>query len=244
MSNNRSHAAAKRKRNRLVVILIAATITAGMTSFGAALAAGWQPFQGSLADAATAAGPSNDFDHVLGRTGVDQTELNAVDTLLTGVQVTVRGKLLPNYGIAEAALDYAHTKIPGHSVDVTDLARTIAVQALQLELYEAGVASGLGVSSSEMDTIADSQESLFNSNPDPALLPVGKTADQYFHSADYRTAYAQALTAKRMKDAIVAGRTGSSASSAIRQWASAKFDADVLITGLAGVTPATLANFL
>lgn len=232
-----------RKVQRAAMITAPAFVVIIVLVFAAAAGRPAAPLS-RLATAAAATIPSDDFSRLLQDDGVTQAQLNSVESLLGGVHCSIKNKTMPNSAIAEAALYHVNAKHPGQTVTVSDLAQAIATYAFQVELFVAGSARGLTPSDSEMSAIANRQEALYNQSPDSRVLPQGETADEFFHSATYRTAYLQALVASRMKDLITGKRAGSAASTALRDWAAAAFLPDVVITGLGGVTASNLANFL
>jgi hypothetical protein len=238
----RSSAFPRGKRLAAVAASALVACITGLTA--AAVASQPAPLSGSLAKAAGMDGLPNDFNHLLQSDGVSQAQLDAVEALLASVHFSIENKPVPNYTIAESALDRVSHQHRGQTVTVADLARAIAVDAFQVELYQAAVAHGLTLTDAQMSAIADHQEALYNESPDPNLLPQGQTADEFFHSAAYRTAYAQALEAERMKSVIIGSLTGAASTAALRNWAAQRFLTDVTLTGLGSVTPSNLADFL
>jgi hypothetical protein len=189
---------------------------------------------------------------IAGATGTSQLERARLTAALARVHVTVYGETLPSLSIEGVAMMSRHLPamqdepLTSHE----SLARAIATAASTSALYQAGVRDGLSISSKQINEAIDEQIRFYNAAKNPAPVPMGLSATQYFHSLSFRSWFVHnqiaAMEARAVThmNVLLTEHDQQVQARRLKSWAAKQFAKHVVITGLPGVSGKNLVNYL
>lgn len=190
-----------------------------------------------------------DIARATGTTPVERAGLTAE---LARVRVTVYGQPLPSLTIEGVAM--MSRRLPDMQdeplTSTRSLARAIAAAACSAALYHAGVQDGLSVSAQQIRAAVAQQIHFYNAAKNPAPVPMGLSATQYFHSSAFRSWFihnqVSSMEARRVThlNVIATAHDKEIQAQRMKTWAAKQFSNHVVITGLTGVSGSNLVAYL
>lgn len=233
-------------RGKIWIVAGAIALATGVSGVAATLI----DTSGSLTSQAARTGNAQWMNTALAHTKATHAEVQALSDALKGVQLNVDGKTIANFVIAEQVLN--NVQKPGllstQAALQAAIVKAMAHLALHHLLYVNGVQNGDGVSNAKMKQIEDYETTLATQGHH--ALPGGQSPYRYFHSATWADQYKADVIVKKMTEKITG--TGDIITpsqepliaSRLHAWAATVFPTTVVITGMPGVTAASLLNVL